>query len=200
MPDAATQEAPRTVDEPGMGRLEIWNLATDEPSLEALLRDVFDNWWQGIFFGILIQGAAWEIAAPNAPRKISMMDGYMTVDFGPWHFHLCIGETRGTPRTPTPPELAKHRRTHRAELYRELQAKKGNEGAGTPNSWGLRLFNGQDEQQLTVFLPNPFLTDEMQVQNPPDFSRLAMWDHLRERYLGLPPDPRDREGKGFVHG
>ena len=118
MPESVTLEPPRTVDEPGMGRLEIWDLAIGEPSLEALLRDVFGNWWQGIHFGILIQGAAWEIKAPAAPRKIAMMDGYMTVDFGPWHFHLCIGETRGTPRTPTPPDLARHRRTRRAELYR----------------------------------------------------------------------------------
>lgn len=185
---------PRIVDEPGMGTLEVWDLPTDEPVLEALLRDVFDNWWQDIYFGVLIQGAAWEIKAPNAPSRIGMMDGYMTVDFGPWHFHLCIGETKGMPRTPTPPALAKHRRTHRAELYRQLQDREG-----TPNTWGLRLFNGADEQQLTVFLPSPFLSTEMQVLNPPEFDRLAMWDHLRDAYLSLPPDPRDREGKGFVH-
>ncbi|CAI7978764.1 transposase [Frankia sp. Hr75.2] len=34
----------------------------------------------------------------------------------------------------------------------------------------------------------------------PDFSRLAAWDALRERYLGLGPDPRDRSGTGFRHG
>ena len=190
-----TPDLSRTVDEAGMGTLEVWDLATDEPALEALLRDVFDNWWQDIYFGVLIQGAAWEIKAPGAPTRIGMMDGYVTVDFGPWHFHLCIGETKGMPRTPTPPDLAKHRRTHRAELYRQLQDREG-----TPNSWGLRLFNGADEQQLTVFLPSPFLSTEMQVLNPPDFARLAMWDHLRDAYLGLPPDPKDRTGKGFVHG
>ncbi|MCK9932713.1 hypothetical protein MXD62_37195 [Frankia sp. Mgl5] len=60
-----------------------------------------------------------------------MYDGYVTVDFGAWHFHLCIGE-------------------HTA--------------------------------------------------SGPDFGRLAAWDALRERYLGLGPDPRDRSGTGFRHG
>jgi hypothetical protein len=63
--------------------------------------------------------------------------------------------------------LAQHRRTARAELYRQI-----NED-GTPNSWGLRLFNGHDAQQLTVFFPSPFLSDEMQILNAPDWSHLG---------------------------
>jgi len=118
------------------------------------------------------------------------MDGYITVDFGTWHFHICIGETKGSSKNPTPDALARHRRTARAELYRELQARDG-----TPNTWGLRLFNGADEQQLTVFLPNPFLSDDMKPLKQPDFNRLALWDHLRQTCLGLPPDPKDRTGR-----
>ncbi|SQD94119.1 hypothetical protein FMEAI12_2280012 [Parafrankia sp. Ea1.12] len=33
-------------------------------------------------------GTAWEVAAPYAPRRIGVYDGYVTVDFGAWHF-LC---------------------------------------------------------------------------------------------------------------
>jgi hypothetical protein len=34
----------------------------------------------------------------------------------------------------------------------------------------------------------------------PDWSRLALWDHLRSRWLGLAePDPFDRSGRGFRH-
>jgi hypothetical protein len=51
-----------------------------------------------------------------------------------------------------------------------------------------------------VYLPSPFLSIEMQLLNPPEYDRLAMWDHLREAYLGLPSDPKDRSGTGFVHG
>jgi hypothetical protein len=68
-------------------------------------------------------------------------------------------------------------------------------------SWGLRLFNGQGEQQITVLLPNPFLdpaTDKL--RKTPDWARLALWDSLRARWLGLgDPDPIDRSGKCFRH-
>lgn len=185
---------PQTVVEPGMGVLEVFPLDTSEDTLFALLRDVFENYWQVILFGPLIQGAAWEIKAPGAPRKMVLNDGYLTVEFGSWHFHICIGRHRGSSKNPVDPALAAHRRTGRAELYRQLQ------DDGTPNSWGLRLLNGQDEQQLTVFLPNPFLSGESKPLPTPDWSRLAMWDHLRKTYLGLDPDPKDRTGTGFSHG
>lgn len=185
---------PKTVVEPGMGTLEVFSLDTSEQTLYRLLRDVFQNYWQAIHFGPLIQGAAWEIRATNAPEKVTLYDGYVTVDFGAWHFHLCIGTTKGSRSHPTTPELAAHRRTARAELYRQLQAD------GTPNSWGLRLYNGKDEQQLTVFLPSPFLSDDLTPLPAPDWSRLALWDTLRERYLDLGPDPKDRTGTRFVHG
>ena len=181
-------KAPRTVTEPGMGTLEVFALDTSEAALVALLTDIFENHWRAICFGPLIEGAAWEIAAPNAPRKMSLLDGYLTVDFGAWHFHICVGPHRGSAAAPVSPALAAHRRTARAELYRQL-----NQG-GAPNSWGLRLLNGHDEQQLTVFLPNPFLTDDLKPAARPDWSRLALWDHLRKTTLGLPPDPKDRTG------
>ncbi len=177
-----------------MGTLEVFALDNSEETLFALLRDIFENYWQMIHFGPLIQGAAWEIRAPSAPRKISLYDGYITVDFGAWHFHLCIGPTAGSRTHPTPPDLAAHRRTARAELYRQLKAD------GSANSWGLRLFNGKGEQQMTVFLPSPFLSDDMTPLPQPDWSRLAMWDALRKRYLGLDPDPTDRRGTHFEHG
>ncbi len=193
-PESLAPAPARTVVEPGMGTLEIFPLDTSQHALFALLQDLFQNHWSQIRFGPLIQGAAWEIRAPNAPRKIALYDGYLTVEFGAWHFHLCIGPTRGPGSHPTDPALATHRRTARAELYRQLDTE------GRPNSWGLRLFNGKDEQQLTVFLPSPFLSDEMQPLPVPDWSRLAMWDALRREYLGLGPDPKDRTGTRFEHG
>jgi hypothetical protein len=185
---------PRIAEEPGMGRVEIFPIATDEPALFALVKHVFETYWEAIFFGVLIQGAAWEVKAPGPPRKIGLLDGYVTVDFGAWHFHLCIGETKGVGASPTPPELARHRRCARAELYRLLNPRNG-----APTSWGLRLFNGAGEQQMSVFLPNPFLGDEGRPAHPPRWERLAAWDDLRQRTLGLAPDPFDRTGTGFVH-
>ena len=106
----------------------------------------------------------------------------------------CIGEHKGTRASPVSPELAHHRRTARAELYRRISRD------GSPVSWGLRLFNGKGEQQITVLLPNPFLDGDDKILRTPDWSRLDLWDRLRAEWLGLgEPDPLDRSGKGFRH-
>lgn len=190
-----TSHSPAIIQtEPGVGRVEIFALPTDEATLFTLLQDVFENWWDQIAFGTLIQGAVFEIHAPNAPRKIGLLDGYLTVDFGDWHFHVCIGENKGTRRNPTDPEVARVRRTCRAEMIRILNSD------DTPRSWQLRLFNGSGENQLTVFFPNPFLGPNDRVLKEPDWSHLHMWDTFRKRYLGLEPDPRDREAHGFPCG
>jgi hypothetical protein len=187
---------PGRVTDPDGATVEVFSLPTDEASLEGLLRDLFENHWYKITFGPLIQGAAWEIRAPHAPTLVAMMDGYLTVAFGASHFHLCIGPHKGSPGNPTPELLARHRRTACAELYRRLDK------SGAPVSWGLRLFNGQGEQQTTILLPNPFLSpDSDKVLETPDWSRLDLWDGLRARWLGLiEPDPLDRSGCGFSHG
>lgn len=176
----------KIVEEPGNGTLEIFTLPTDIEFLRTLITDIFENYWDQIYFGTAVQGAVWEVRAPNAPQRISYLDGYLTVDFGHWHFHLCIGEHQGTRRDPVSPDLARHRRTGRAELYRRLRDE------GGPSSWGLRMFNGANEQQMTVFLPNPYLTVDQKILKEPDFERLALWDHLRMRYLALAPDELDR--------
>lgn len=47
---------------------------------------------------------------------------------------------------------------------------------------------------MTVFLPNPYLTVEQKVLKEP------RWEHLRKTYLGLDPDPLDREASRRVCG
>lgn len=185
---------PRRSLDPDGSTVEIFPLPADERTLEALLRDLFENHWAEITFGPMVQGAVWEIRAAHAPSRIGMMDGYLTVAFRETHFHLCIGPHEGPARSPTPPALARHRRTARAEFYRRLDE------AGAPVSWGLRLFNGAGEPQITVLLPNPFLADD-KILRTPDWARLALWDGLRARWLGLAaPDPIDRSAKRFRHG
>ena len=134
--------------------------------------------------------------AQAAPSYVGVLDGYITIAFGSPHFHICIGDHKGMHGHPVTEELARHRRTARAELYRQLDDR------GTPVSWGLRLFNGKGEQQITVLLPNPFLSPTNEkVLKTPDWSRLALWDALRARWLGLTmPDPLDRSATGFRHG
>ncbi len=181
-------------EEEGMGRLQVFPLDTSEDNLRDVLTNVFENYWDRVVFGPLVQGAVFEIHAPNAPKKINVLDGYLTVHFGSWHFHICIGEHKGTRANPTSPELAYHRRCQRAEMYRILNSD------DSPRSWGLRFFNGKDEQMMTVFFPNPFISDEDRILRDPDWSRLGMWDAFREKYLGLEPDPLDRTCEKFRCG
>lgn len=180
---------PEIVETEDGGREQHWPLPTDKDSLLELLHLCFDEYWDEIWFGIIMQGAAWEVAAPNAPKRISYLDGYATVDFGRWHFHLCIGKHIGTTR-----ELRKVRQCSRAELYRRY----GRDD--TPSSWGVRLFNGRDEQMMTIMLPNPFLTNDQQPRAEPAWGQLELWDRLRAKFLGLQPDPADRAGQRITCG
>ena len=171
---------------------EVWALPLEEEFLEAFLRDLFDNHWRGIRFGPMIQGAAWEWKCPDAPKRISLFDGYLTVMFGDGgHFHLCIGENRGSASNPTGPELRAHRRPSRAEIFRSFDR------AARPLTWGFEMWNGKGENGLTVFFPSPFLNDDDTLADPPDFSRLATWRAVAGRWLGRPPEALDEEGLGF---
>ena len=185
----------RLTDEDG-AQLDAWPLPTDAASLHELLRDLFENHWAEITFGPIIQGAAWEMKAPHAPSYVGVLDGYLTVAFGAPHFHICIGPTKGPMHNRTQPALARHRRTARAEMYRRLDRD------GAPISWGIWLFNGKGEQQITILLPNPFLaTGGGKPLKTPQWSHLALWDRLRARWLGLTaPDPVDRSAGRFRHG
>jgi hypothetical protein len=195
MTTAIAETKPKRILEPDGTPLEVFPLPVDQASLKELLRDLFENHWREITFGPLIQGAAWEMRADRAPTRIGLLDGYLTVAFGAPHFHICIGETKGPRGRPTPPAVARHRRTARAELYRRIGR------SCVPMSWGLQLFNGANEQQITVLLPNPFLHPETdKILKEPDWSRLALWDELRARWFGLlDPDPVDRSASRFSH-
>ncbi|GFG67500.1 hypothetical protein MKUB_49900 [Mycobacterium kubicae] len=184
-----TEPHPALIETEDGGREQCWPLPTDERSLLDLIRLCFNEYWDEIWFGILIEGAAWEVAAPNPPKRISSYDGYATIDFGRWHFHLCIGEHRESG-----PELGRIRRCARAELYRRIGID------DHPTSWGVRLHNGRDEQMMTILLPNPFLTNVQQLREQPAWEQLELWNRLRATFLGLEPDPLDRAGKGFQHG
>ncbi|GAA0892054.1 hypothetical protein GCM10009122_17330 [Fulvivirga kasyanovii] len=185
-----TIEKPQTITTLDGAQEEIFPVACEEEILFDLLEDIFSNYWQQIRFGTLTQGAAWEVGAPNAPTKISLLDGYLTVDFGPWHFHVCIGENNGTRQAPTSEELKKLRKCSRAEFYRRLNQD------GNPSSWGFRSFNGAGENQITVFFPNPYydLFPKFKRHKNPKWEKLDMWNTLRNKHLGLEEDPKDTQG------
>jgi hypothetical protein len=119
----------------------------------------------------LIEGAAWEIRF-TAPPKLSVLDGYLTVDTGPWHFHLCVDDHAGAPT----PERAQRRRVARAVFYRE------HGDACVPMSWGLRLWNGHGEQMVTVLFPSPYFERDGRMLAEPRWERVALWEDFRRRY------------------
>jgi hypothetical protein len=144
--------------------------------LERLFRELFTAHWRRIIFGPCIQGAVFEIRLTEPPKKISMFDGYLTVDTGAWHMHLCIDEHKDAPSL----EVVKQRQPSRAAFFHESRTTGHVRG-----TWGLRLWNGLGEQMITVFFPNPYLTDEQQIQKEPDWSRLELWEQLRQQYARL---------------
>lgn len=141
--------------------------------VERLLRELFADHWKRLTVGPIIQGAAWEIRF-TGPPALSMLDGYLTVDVGAWHFHLCVGDTRGQ----GDPALARARRVGRAAFFRTTG------GTCVAESYGLRLWNGLGEQMVTVFFPNPFYDDESQRLREPDRGRTALWEDFRRRHAG----------------
>ena len=165
----------------------VWEFRPGRELLEALLRDLFENHYESLVFGPCIEGAVFECRVKAPPRKISYLDGYLTVDLGDWHFHLCIGEHLGDARRPCPPELARWRRCARATLLRIYQNPPVTGHA--PVSYSLALMNGRDEQMTTFYLPNPYFDSSYRVLDTPDWSKLALWNHIRASYLGLEADP-----------
>ena len=141
--------------------------------VERLLTEIFGRHWAEIFAGPVIEGAAYEIRFTTAPT-LSMLGGYLTVDVGAWHFHLCVGEHRGA----ATPEQAAIRRVARAAFFHT------DGGSCVPGAWGLRLWNGRGEQMITVHFPNPWLDDAQQRTREPRWEKTALWAELKARYAG----------------
>jgi hypothetical protein len=147
-------------------------IAVGGDRIERLLTELLENHWAELTVGPCIEGAVFEIRLSAKPT-LTMMDGYLTVDTGAWHFHLCVNDHTGAPSA----ERARIRRVARAVLYREAG------DACVPMTWGLRLWNGRGEQMVTVLFPNPYL-DERERVVAPRWEKTALWDAIRQRYAG----------------
>ena len=160
------------VREPDGSVTEYSDVAVAGDTVERLMTEVFGEHWAAISAGPVIDGAAYEIRFTGPPR-LSMLDGYLTIDTGPWHFHLCVNDHGGA----ATPELARVRRVTRAAFFRT------DGGSCVPGAWGLRLWNGRGEQMITVYFPNPWLDDALErVAATPRWELTKLWDDLRARY------------------
>ncbi len=142
--------------------------------IERLLTELFTEHWAEVTVGPLIEGAAYEIEF-SAPPKVTMLDGYLTVDPGAWHFHLCVNDHGGA----RDGELARIRRVGRAAFF----TTEG--GSCAPQTWGLRLWNGRGEQMITVLFPNPHFDEHWRRLGEPRWEKTALWHALRCRYAGV---------------
>src|SRR5260370_13468287 len=104
--------APALEHGPGGGVTEYDEISVRGDTVERLLSELFSRHWAEIFAGPVIEGAAYEIRFTAKPA-VSMLDGYLTADVRPWHFHLCVGEHRGA----ATPEQAGIRRAARAAFF-----------------------------------------------------------------------------------
>jgi hypothetical protein len=147
-----------------------------EASMRALAHALFGTYWRSIVVGPCIEGAVFEVAF-QAPPEVRYSDGYLTVDLGGWHFHLCIGPHKGS----SSEELRRNRPVAKVAFF-ERRGK----GCTGGRSWGLKLWNGYGEQMITVFLPSPRISDDHQLLNAPDWSRLEAYYRLRSQFLGEP--------------
>src|SRR5258708_33042811 len=121
--------------EGGQRALQTWPLPLDEAFLEEFLTYLFKTYWDQIIFGPIIEGAAYELTCPREPSRISKFDGYLTVSFDGPHFHLCIGENKGSKDSPTPDDLNARRKPSKAEIFRRLFH------AVAPISWSFAMQN-----------------------------------------------------------
>ena len=143
----------------------------DGDRVERLLTELFTEHWAAITVGPLIEGAVYEVRFAAAP-KVSMLDGYMTIDTGAWHFHLCVGDHRGT----RSPELGRIRRVARCAFF----TTEG--GSCAPTTWGLRLWNGRGEQMITILFPSPHFDEKWERLAEPRWEKTELWRALRRRY------------------
>lgn len=137
--------------------------------------------WSRIVVGPCVQGAVFEIRFTKAP-DIRYSDGYLTVDLGDWHFHICIEEHKGSRCE----EFRQKRPIAKAAFWEQRPLRKTNQCGCGGRAWGLRFWNGYGEQMTSVFLPNPRLSDDMQILKEPDWSRLELYYRLRKEFLGEP--------------
>lgn len=140
-----------------------------EPRPEILVEffeQVFLKHWREITFGPCIEGAVYEIKLSAAPKTVRYKDHYLTVDTGAWHCHLCLGGNIPA------------RRPSRAAFFESKNR------TCVPLSFGFRMWNGSGEQMISIFFPNPYLSNGGQTLAKPDWTRLTLWKAMKAKYTG----------------
>ena len=167
-----------TEDLPMGGKVEYEDIDCACDVLSSLLYTLFQQNWQQVELGHVVQGGVLELGFTTPPKICILYDGYLTVVTEAWHLHLCIDENLGGPNNQTPLELRRQRRVGRAAFYRRFNKH------GKTRSWGIEFWNGNNENVMTIFLPNPLVDGEnLLPEGKPDLSKLALYEELRDIYV-----------------
>lgn len=171
----------RTILEPtpNGGTIEYEEFPATIEVTGALLHSLFQEHWQEVGLGHMVDGSVLELEFTQAPKICRLYDGYLTVVTEGWHMHLCLEENLGGPLCTTPPELRQKRLVSRAALYRRLNPQ------GQARSWGIQFWNGAGEKMMNLFLPNPFVGDreDLLPENKPQLEKLGLYEQLRRIYV-----------------
>jgi len=157
---------------PDGSEISYTEIKPDETALVSFFKELFLSHWKEITFGPCLDGAVYEIRLTDPPKAVEYKDGYLTVDTGPWHFHLCVGRTSYFSE-----ELAKKRQATRAAFFESRNR------TCVPMSFGFRLWNGTGDQMISVFFPNPYLSEDMKPGKP-DWKRLELWRSMKANFSG----------------
>jgi (2Fe-2S) ferredoxin len=159
--------------------IEYEDFSTDLDVLGPLLHSLFQEHWQEVGLGHMVDGSVLELEFTAPPKICRIYDGYLTVVTESWHMHLCVGENQGGATGRTPEHLRQVRRVSRAALYRRLNAD------GEARSWGIQFWNGSGVKMMTLFLPNAFIGEgeDLLPEHKPDLAKLGLYDRLRQIYV-----------------
>jgi (2Fe-2S) ferredoxin len=159
--------------------IEYEDFSTNLDVLGPLLHSLFQEHWQEVGLGHMVDGSVLELEFTAPPKICRIYDGYLTVVTEGWHMHLCVAENLGGATGRTPEHLRQVRRVSRAALYRRLNID------GEARSWGIQFWNGAGVKMMTLFLPNVFLGEgeDLLPEHKPDLAKLGLYDRLRQIYV-----------------
>jgi hypothetical protein len=173
------------IDNPDGSQTRYSYFDASEETLVPLVRELFDDHWRRLTVGPWVLGAVFELTFDHAP-KVTIENGYLTVDAGAWHFHLCIGRYRGSGSQ----DSHLLRRVSEIAFYDWR-----GDGSIKERSSGIRMWNGYGEQMTTIFFPHVLLGETSHTVGPPNWENLRLYYEFRRRYLGEPL-PEDLEAAG----
>jgi hypothetical protein len=173
------------IDNPDGSQTRYSYFDASEETLIRLTRELFEDHWRRLTVGPWVLGAVFELTFDRAP-KVTIANGYLTVDAGAWHFHLCIANYKGSGL----PESHLLRRVSKVAFYDWR-----GDGSIKERSSGIRMWNGYGEQMTTIFFPHVLLGETSHTVGPPNWENLRLYYEYRRRYLGE-SIPTDLEATG----